>query len=86
MIPDTTPRPDSPDPAPQVGDDPGGAHAKGYTAEPGAPPTLPDPIPLADAAAGGIHVPGRDPGVEPTGRTEPPPRPSTPTEPVAGGH
>lgn len=49
-----------PDPGTGVpaGNDPGGAHGKGYgaDADPHAPP-LPDPIPLADAPEGGIHVP-----------------------------
>jgi hypothetical protein len=67
----TTPDPDSIIP---TTDDPGGAHAKGFSAETGSPAAkLPDPIPLADAPAGGIHVPERDPGVAPTGRSEPKP-------------
>ena len=66
----------TPDPATTIpaAADPGGAHAKGFSAEPGsAAANLPDPIPLADAPAGGIHVPERDPGVAPTGRSEPTP-------------
>lgn len=52
----TTPDPDSLIP---TTDDPGGAHAKGFSAEPGsANAKLPDPIPLSDA---------------PTGRSEPTP-------------
>lgn len=47
-----------PDTGVPPGNDPGGAHSKGYGADPDphAPP-LPDPIPLADAPPGGIHVP-----------------------------
>lgn len=59
------------DPISTPADDPGGAHAKGYTAEGGTAAELPDPIPLADAPPGGIHVPERDDGVQPTGRDEP---------------
>jgi hypothetical protein len=54
--------------------DPGGAHSKGYSADPDPTvPDLPDPIPLVDAPPGGIHVPERDQGVQPTGRSEPGP-------------
>ena len=63
-----------PDPRPDDLPDPGGAHAKGFSADPdGAGPDLPDPVPLADARPGGIHVPERDPGVQPTGRIDPDP-------------
>lgn len=74
-----TPNPNArtaPDPPTTVpaADDPGGAHSKGFSAEMGAAAQLPDGlIPLADAPAGGIHVPERDPGVIPTGRSEPEP-------------
>jgi hypothetical protein len=66
-----------PAPTPDTGlppaDDPGGAHAKGYSADPDpAAPEVPDPVPLADAPPGGIRVPERDDGVRPTGRSEPP--------------
>jgi hypothetical protein len=68
----TNDRRDDPVPAP---DDPGGAHAKGYAAEPGAAPAVAEdgPIPLAPApdAQPAIHVPERDNHVRPTGRSEP---------------
>lgn len=53
--------------------DPGGAHVKGYTAEPGPDPEVPadGPIPLAPDRGGKIHQPERDDGVQPTGRSEP---------------
>jgi hypothetical protein len=53
--------------------DPGGAHTKGYSAEPGPDPEVPDegPIPLAPDRSGAIHQPERDDGVQPTGRSEP---------------
>lgn len=78
MSPDPTRRPaPETDPGPPLppADDPGGAHAKGYSADPDPhTPPLPDPIPLASAPSdGGIHVPERDPGVRPTGRAEPGP-------------
>jgi hypothetical protein len=69
--------PDDPVPAP---DDPGGARAKGYTAEPGPAPAVEDgAVPLAPAPeeSPAIHVPERDQHVRPTGRNEPgkwPPR------------
>ena len=65
------------DPGLPPADDLGGAHAKGYSADPD--PTVPEvtePIPLADASPGGIHVPERDARVKPTGRREPPDDPS----------
>lgn len=76
MPPDpNTERTSQADPARTDAPDPGGAHAKGYTADPDpAAPDLPDPVPLADAGPGGIHVPERDPGVQPTGRIDPDPR------------
>lgn len=57
--------------------DPGGAHAKGYSADPhGQSPDAAEPVPLADAPPGGINVPERDDGVVPTGRSEPPDDPN----------
>ena len=81
MTPNT--RSDLPeDPAVPV-NDPGGAHAKGYSADPlGADDTAPDPIPLADAKPGGIRVPERDNKVQPTGRIDPDPKELI----VSGGH
>lgn len=67
-----TPTPARTDPGLPPADDPGGAHAKGYSADPDpAAPDVPDPVPLARAPAGGIRVPERDDGVQPTGRAEP---------------
>ena len=58
-----------------AGNDPGGAHAKGYSADPGpAPGDLPEgPVPLAPAPAAhpAVRVPERDNKVQPTGRSEP---------------
>lgn len=60
-------------PQPPAGD-PGGARAKGYSADPDSDsPEVPDPIPLVDVKKGGIHVPERDAGVKATGRSEPDP-------------
>lgn len=57
--------------------DPGGAHAKGYSADPDQNVAdVPEPIPLVDAPPGGIHVAERDNGVQPTGRAEPPDDPN----------
>lgn len=65
------------DPGLPPADDPGGAHAKGYSADANpTAPTVAEPIPLADAPPGGIHVPERDDGVTPTGRREPPADPN----------
>jgi hypothetical protein len=55
--------------------DPGGAHTKGYSADP-RPEVEVDPegpIPLADVPDGdiGVRVPERDGKVHPTGRSEP---------------
>lgn len=65
--------PDTPNPPLPPADDPGGARSKGYSADPDSDvpeiPEVPDPIPLVDAMKGGIHVPERDPGVQPTGRS-----------------
>jgi len=62
---------DVPVPAP---DDPGGAHAKGFSADPRpeAKTADTDPVPLADAPDGqsGVRVPERDNHVQPTGRGE----------------
>lgn len=56
-------------------DDPGDAHRKGYTAEPGPAPSVPDdqPIPLAPTPDGPSQVRQheRDGDVQPTGRNEP---------------
>ena len=56
-------------------DDPGGAHAKGYSADPAPESAAPaaDPIPLAAGPDKhpAIHVPERDKHVQPTGRSEP---------------
>ena len=62
-------------PVPQVAD-PGGAHSKGYSADPDPAPRVPaeGPLPLADApdVSPAIHVPERDPHhAQPTGRQEP---------------
>ncbi|MFO0852681.1 MAG: hypothetical protein U0871_29585 [Gemmataceae bacterium] len=54
--------------------DPGGAHAKGFTAEQGDGPDVPadGPLPLADAPPGAaVHQAEKDSGTQPTGRTEP---------------
>lgn len=55
--------------------DPGGAHAKGYSADPGPEVDVPDdgPIPLADAPRKkqAIKVPHDPRGLPPTGRDEP---------------
>jgi hypothetical protein len=62
---------DEPVPTPQ---DPGGAHAKGYSAEPGSAPPVPEgPIPLAEGpdTHPAFSVPERDNDVRPTGREEP---------------
>lgn len=88
MSPNSTDRrTDTPDTGPGLppANDPGGAHAKGFSADPDphAPP-VPDPIPLADAPTdGAIHVPERDLGVQPTGRDEP--GPYNPNERILGG-
>jgi hypothetical protein len=56
-------------------DDPGDAHSKGYTAEPGPRPTVPDdrPIPLAPMPGGPSQVrqPEREGKAQATGRKEP---------------
>jgi len=60
---------EAPVPAP---DDPGGAHAKGFSAEPGSPQHVPadGPLPLAAGPTGAVHVPERDEHVQATGREE----------------
>jgi hypothetical protein len=62
------------DAAPAV--DPGGAHNKGYGADPGPDETgqEPDPVPLAPGpnTHSAVRVPERDNHVRPTGRKEPP--------------
>ncbi len=56
--------------------DPGGAHNKGFSADPGRDETgsLPDPVPLAAGpnTHSKVRVPERDNHVQPTGRKEPP--------------
>ncbi len=63
---------EDPVPAPE---DPGGAHAKGFSADPRpeAEVSDQDPVPLAPASAAqpAVHVPERDRHVKPTGRREP---------------
>jgi hypothetical protein len=61
------------DDATSKANDPGGAHTKGYTAEPGPDPDVPadGPIPLASGGGGTIHQPEKDDDVTPTGRSEP---------------
>ena len=77
MARDSQPQPPLNDPELPPTGDPGGAHAKGYSADPGPPaPNVPEPVPLVDAPPGGIHVPERDDGVQPTGRSEPPEDPN----------
>jgi hypothetical protein len=62
---------DDPTPAPA---DPGGAHNKGYSADPGPNETVPepDPVPLAPGpnTHSKVRVPERDNHVNPTGRKE----------------
>jgi hypothetical protein len=57
-------------------DDPGGAHAKGYSADPRpeVPAPAEGPVPLADVpdpTESGVRQPERDGKVRPTGRGEP---------------
>ena len=57
-------------------DDPGGAHAKGYSADPRpeAPAPAAGPVPLAevpDPSESSVRQPERDGKVRPTGRGEP---------------
>jgi hypothetical protein len=62
---------DEPLPSP---DDPGGAHAKGYSADPGPDVSVQDhdPVPLAPAhcPTAEVRQHERDDGVVPTGRSE----------------
>jgi hypothetical protein len=87
MVPKTTPQAAQPTDADQIpldvppleepresADDPGGAHAKGYSADPRPEPDVPvqGPIPLAHIPEDGSHVrqPEREGKVQPTGRAE----------------
>ena len=67
-----TAAPNVPTPAPI---DPGGAHAKGYSADPRPEAAVgdQDPVPLAPGPDQhpAFHVPERDKNVKPTGRSEP---------------
>lgn len=65
--------------------DPGGAHAKGYSADPKAKPPVKtaDPVPLASVEEGtSVRQPEREGKVEPTGRGEP--RDYTPNDRLMG--
>ena len=66
------PEMNDPTPAPT---DPGGAHAKGYSADPkpGNDVQEPDPVPLSPGPHKhpAVRVPERDNHVKPTGRAEP---------------
>ena len=65
---------DPADEPPPPADDPGGAHAKGFSADPAPEKPVSDtgPVPLSDGP--NVHpafrVPERDNKVEPTGRSE----------------
>jgi hypothetical protein len=61
------------DPPLPKANDPGGAHRKGYSADPGPVPAAPDqdPVPLADEAGGHVRKPDDDPALPATGRSEP---------------
>ncbi|HEY1380445.1 MAG TPA: hypothetical protein VGF55_26830 [Gemmataceae bacterium] len=56
--------------------DPGGAHRKGYSAEPGPTSPVPDddPVPLAadEDVRGHVQRPDEDAALPPTGREDPP--------------
>ena len=74
---DRVAQPDAPRdvPLPSV-DDPGGAHAKGYSADPRpeAPAPASGPVPLAaapDPDESAVQQPERDGKIRPTGRSEP---------------
>ena len=78
-VPDANPdetaqRLEEPVPAPA---DPGGAHAKGYSADPNPEADVPaqDPLPLAPGPAKhpATHEPERDDHVQATGRSKPQP-------------
>jgi hypothetical protein len=66
--------PDLDEPLPNA-NDPGGAHRKGYSADPGPAPAVPeqDPVPLADDGQVRGHAQKRDEDavLPPTGRAEP---------------
>ena len=73
VIPDNNaPEMNAPTPAPT---DPGGAHAKGYSADPRPEEVVQDndPLPLAQGPDNhpAFRVPERDDHVQPTGRSEP---------------
>jgi hypothetical protein len=81
MTPEKTTRDPAADPLPAgmdeplpTANDPGGADAKGYSAEPGPEPPVKDsdPLPLAPApdTHPAIHQPEREGKVQPTGRGE----------------
>ncbi len=75
---------DQPVPTPN---DPGGAHAKGYSPDSkpdlGATADADGPVPLAPAPKGGhVRQPERDGNVRPTGRSEP--RDYTPNDRLMG--
>jgi hypothetical protein len=81
MTPDQTTRQPGPDPSTArmdeplpTANDPGGADAKGYSADPRPEPAVQDkdPIPLAPApdTQPAIHQPEREGKVQPTGRDE----------------
>jgi len=67
--------PDKDDPALTKAADPGGAHSKGYSAEPGPTPPVPDndPIPLVDDRDfhGQVRRRDEDAVLPPTGREAP---------------
>jgi hypothetical protein len=70
----TNKRPEEVDPGtPLPAGDPGGAHAKGFTAEPGDDAILSEdsPIPLAEAPDQPQIRKPEEGGVQPTGRKEP---------------
>jgi hypothetical protein len=72
-------------PLPSV-NDPGGAHAKGYSAESGPAPPVKDkdPVPLAPGPdqPAAVRQPERDRDIHPTGRSEP--RDYTPNDRLIG--
>jgi hypothetical protein len=70
---------------PPTTNDPGGAHAKGYSADPqpDARGTTEEPIPLSATEEGmGVHQPEQLGKVAPTGRTQP--RDYTPNDRLMG--
>jgi len=72
--PTTNKTPPADEPTPAL-PDPGGAHNKGYSADPGPEEAIEAtvPIPLAPGPAHhpAVRVPERDNHVQPTGRSEP---------------